>query len=373
MPVQLLACLLCLPGQADAAVEELIAAHEATMAKIESIAIEFESYQCEPGKPPRLDRRYAWASDGQRTRRQFALKDTTFPDRSPLRDVCGDMFSNGQMNRMLLNWDDQRKRAAEDARGVWATISVPPAPSHPWFVDGNVMLVQTIQVNTLDKTWNAGEFIRAAGNVKMLPHARENGIELIGVSMDHPDTAKKGKWNGVKSTLYFHSGHGMLIWKQVHDLPAAPGATAPIRYELVVVRADEIAPGIVLPVHVRRAIHARQSQGQAQNLVWENTLRACNIAVNEQVPERAFDFRFPAGTIVTDMSQTGVLLQHRWGADNRPVETWAVVPSKPWEFPDMAFFQFIAGAAAVVAFVCAFTVYFLRRWRKQRDPASASA
>ncbi len=360
MPAHLLAALLCLPGQTT--VDELIAAHEATMAKIKSVAVECDIYRQQPGKSEVLERRDAWAKDANSERRRFGFLETTFSDGTPLGDVCGDLLIDKTSVRLLMNWDDVRGKAAIDSKGIRAEILPPGAYGHAWFHDSSFLLLQRVQPETTN--WTVGEYLRKFPSAtKVLPPVVHRGRTLIPVSVD-PGGVK------VKSTIYFAPECDGLVLKQVHDYPVAASRTVPMRSEATVVEIGQFAGEIRLPTRIK---YQTTIVGPPVQVIDEVTV-VSQVAVNDDVPADALDFRFPAGTIVVQRSPTGGLgVEHVWGPDNEPAETR--VPTPPWWMYALAVIHFgidtrlLTIIALLLALLSATAYYLIRRQRRKLQAA----
>lgn len=367
MPDQLLALVLCLTGQADAGVDDLIVAHEETMARIEVIAVESDLYRQRPNLPQQLERRDLWAKDAKRERKRFAFADTRFADGSPMNDVRADLLADDQFVRILWNWDETRQAAAADSSGVRGEILPTGATGSGWFLDASTMLLQRVRPKVNDKGWSAGEYVRAGGNAKVLPGVEQLGYRLVPVAVDHPDTRTSGRppASGVKSTLYFAPDLGGIVLKQVHEYPAGSGATEPLRVEVTAVKLEQVDGGIMLPTRVK---FVTMAVGPPPRVI-DQAMIVSQVAINEHVPESAFDFRFPPGTIVTQQTANGPI-EHVWGEDNQPAETRSPRPPL-YAYPIFFFYYMGIDGSAIniiaLGLVGLILVYGIARFLRSRQ------
>ena len=306
----------CLVGQSDPSLEELIAAHEATMAKVQVIVVESDLYRRPRNLPEEFERRDSWAKDASRVRKRFAFAKATLVDGSPLNDVCADLLDDGKSVRMLVNWDERRRAAVPQSSGLRGELLPPDSRGHTWFLDPSIVLLQDVQPKMVDRGWSASEYLRAGANVKLLPSVEILGHKAVPVSIDHPDTKNGGATpgSGVKSTIYFAPELGGIVLKQVHDYPA--GASPPMRMDATAVEFENVGGKIILPSHVKIVTTVI---GPPRRIVDEVRVVA-RVAINGDVPDNAFNFRFPKGTIVTEASTSG-LVEHVWGENDQPAES----------------------------------------------------
>lgn len=371
MPAHLLACLLCLPGQANGELDGLIAAHEATMAKIKSLLVECDTFQIQAGKPPEHTYHEIAAWDATRTRTRFEFPVTRLPDGSKRGLVCGDLLGDSRGVRSLVNWDERTGKQAAGSDDLRAEILLGRPKTHNWLRDPAEFLLQRVRIN--GDPWEVGDYLSRGSAVKVLPAVTENGRSLIPVSLNHPSFGVTAPGTGIKSTLFFAPDCGGLILKQVHDVPKGSGFTVPMRVESTVTDLKRMADGLLLPASTR---HLMTSTGSGKQYRIEHIQQLVNLQINQDVPESAFDFRFPEGIVVKDRTQPGGILMHRWGAADAPAETW-VEQAPVWAYA-LAAVEYGADTrvlnliALLTAFVCLTAWFLIRRQRRKQQAAVTS-
>ncbi|MEX2026859.1 MAG: hypothetical protein WEH44_06150, partial [Pirellulaceae bacterium] len=195
----------------------------------------------------------------------------------------------------------------------------------------------------------------------------------IPVTVNHPSFGKAAPGVGIVSTLYFAPDCGGLILKQVHDLPKGSGFTVPMRVESNVTDLKRMAGGLLLPAGTR---HLMTSTAPGPQYRIEHIQQLVNLQINQDVPESAFDFRFPEGVVVKDRTQPGGVLMHRWGAADVPAETWVEQPPA-WAYVLIAVeygadTRVLTLLALLTSFVCLTAWYLIRRQRRKQQVAVTS-
>jgi hypothetical protein len=371
MSPHLLACLLCLPGQAT--VDELLAQHEATMAKVQSLAVECDYFHCQPGEIPKLSYQSSAARDAGRTRTRSAQPAARTDDGQNIGIVTVDLLEDARGVRLLENWDERTGSPIADSDGIRAELIAAGTRRHPWVVKPEALLLQQVQPAG-SEVWDVSAYLRANGSAKVLPEVQENGRRLIPVAVDHPKFGTLAPGTGIKSTLYFAPDAGGLILKQAHDIPPSTGAvTAPVRQESTALQLQELQGGLVLPRTIRYTL-TDLKPGSKPHV--EMLIRVTSLQVNEQVPDAALAFRFPAGILVKDYTQPGGVLVHRWGEDDQPAETWVDQPPA-WAFTLARVIyglnaQTLSFSALALALACGTAWYLIRRQRRRQQTAVTS-
>jgi hypothetical protein len=370
MSPHLLACVLCLPAQVT--VDGLVAQHEATMAKVQSLAVECDYFSCQPGELPVPYYHNFAARDAARTRTRSAHPRTRTPDGRKIGIVFLDLLEDARGVRLLQNWDERTGNPIGDSDGIRAELIAAGPRRHPWVVKPEALLLQQVQPAG-GEIWDVGAYLRANGSAKVLPAVEENGRRLVPVAVNHPKFGTLGPGAGIKSTLYFAPDAGGLIVKQVHDIPPSSGVTAPVRQESTVEQLQELPGGLVLPRAIRYTLTDVKPGSKSH---FEMLIRIALIQVNEQVPDEALAFRFPAGILVKDYTQPGGVLVHRWGEDDKPAETWVDQPPA-WAFTlaRVAYglnAQTLSLSALALALACGTAWYLIRRQRRRQQTAVPS-
>lgn len=342
------------------------------MAKLQSLAVECDHFDCRPGKPPELSYHHFAARDAARTRSRSAHHKTRMPDGRKIGLVCLDLLEDSRGVRLLQNWDDRTGQSVADSDGVRAEL-LPGGPRrHPWLCDPDTLLLQKVQTVGLD-VLEVGAYLRANGSAKVLPAVEERGRRLVPVAVNHPKFGQAAPSVGIKSTLYFAPDAGGLILKQVHDIPAGSGFTVPVRMESTVEQLQTLPGGLVLPRTIRQTVTGTKPGAPTY---FENLLRVSALQVNEQVNDEMFAFHFPEGILVRNYTQAGEVLVHRWGPDDKPVETWVDQPPA-WAFT-LARVLFgmntstLSVTALAFALACGTASYLIRRQRRRQQTAVTS-
>lgn len=341
------------------------------MARIKAVALECDYHFVKPGEVPEHTYRQAVARDAARMRSRFEFPKTQLANGKKTGLVCGDLFQDSGGVRSLVNWDAHTGKPAADSDGMRAEILRLGPKGHPWIVEPTALLLQQVQ-STGGDVWEAGDYLHQSGSVRILPAVEESGRRLIPVSVNHPLFGNKAPGVGIKSTLYFAPDCGGLIFKQVHDVPNGYGFTAPVRMESTVVNLQPLDDGLLLPVSIR---HVTTGSGGTP-LYFDHVVTVSSITVNEDVPESAFDFRYPKGIIVKDHTQPGGTLMHRWGADDAPDKTWVEEPPM-WAYVVVGlqygeYTRVLTGSVVVFALLCGTAWMLIRRQRRRQQTAVTS-
>jgi hypothetical protein len=370
MPAQLLFCLLCLSGRT---VDELISAHEATMAKIEAVAVECDYYWLNSGAVPEHTYYLSVARDATRNRTRFEVPNRPNGKVSGL--VCADLLDDGRYVRLLQNWDQLAGQEVVGSDWLRAEILITGLrgqPGHPWIYDPLMLLLQRVQLPGGSESFHVGDYLRKGGKVQVLPAVHEIGRQLIPVSLNHPQFGNKTPGVGITSTLYFAPECGGLILKQAHDVPAGSGFATPVRVESTVAGIQPLPGGIILPRSVRH-IFIDKTTGK---VYFDHVVKVSTLQINDEVPESAFDFHFPEGIVVTDRTQPGGVLKHRWGPGDAPAETWVDQPP-PWAIGlAMVYWgldtRVVSLLGILLAVLSGSAWYLLRRQRRRLQALAAS-
>jgi hypothetical protein len=134
-----------------------------------------------------------------------------------------------------------------------------------------------------------------------------------------------------------------------------------------------MADGLFLPAGTR---HLMTSTAPGPQYRIEHIQQFVNLQINQEVPDSAFDFRFPEGIVVKDRTQPGGILMHRWGAADAPAETW-VEQAPVWAYALIAVeygadSRVLTLIALLASFLCLTAWFLIRRQRRKQQSAVTS-
>ncbi len=300
-----------LPGtRASESVAELLMRNQESVSKLHAFTceIELEGITINGQTVNKKAKRVIYARDLIRNFTRQQIWNINLPQTHPKYGVplnCSDSFITNDFARSVLNWDWQRSRPIVPSnQGAARAFMGKPSTheSNGGYVDQWRVLLFGVGV-TAELPWMVKDFVQNSKGPKII-----NGK----IQFPHPNHDSNGPGAKTNCELGFNSNG--LVDYYAFEFTTPDGQ---LRQTETITKFAEPISGVFFPEEVM--VEFKRTKDNFISFLMKN--RISNIRVNEQVPEIAFDFRFPENVVVVDKDlkdgQTKFDI-YLWGSDNQP-------------------------------------------------------